>query len=82
MRVPPPSGIQVAPLSVLCSKITSETSGELPLRIQVIWVASGALSVWVAGALSSRANRLRSIPPMLVNSPPSRILPSACAATL
>ena len=87
-RSPLPSGVQLMPLSVLSSKVTCESSGEEPPRVQTVCVMSGTLNVCVAGPLVSWANQLRIVSvaaPLgctLLNLPPIITLPSGCTATL
>ena len=80
-RVPPPSAVQVLPPSVLRSKVTCETSGELPPRVHSTRVASGGARRCVAVSFASRASLLRFVPLTLPNLPLRTTFPSACTVT-
>src|SRR2546427_923000 len=79
MRLPPPRFVHEAP-SGEYSKVVRQTSGLAPPRSQVR-VEPSKVRLWVAGpVLLSRPMLVRLCPPSAVNSPPTRIFPSACTA--
>ena len=60
------------------SKVTRVNCGLEPPRVQVMVVCVAARFCNAVVSFDKRAKRLRGCPPMLVNAPPTKILPSAC----
>ncbi len=77
--VPLPRKLKFTP-SVDCSKVTRESSGLEPPRVQLMAVCITARFCSAAALFLKRAKLLRVCPPMLENPPPAKIFPSVCTA--